>query len=171
MDFQPAQPPIPDVPLKAPSNFFNRTLFICITALFVGFMLGIITWSILPFGKTEITTSSPLPISKINESKLPISLELLTNPIVYEWRGSVRGKITNKDESTFTLTDDNGNSIRITNQAPNRGVFKTIFSNKGEKMGKPILLKDIPIGTKLEGDFFIFRDDPNTPVGSFFLLE
>lgn len=171
MDFQSTQSQIPVVPVRSPSNFFNKTLLICITLLFVGFILGIITWAILPFGKTDVTLPPSRTVSKIDESNLPISLSLLTNPIVYEWRGSIKGKMTVKDEHTFALIDDKGNSITITDLPPNGGVFKTIFLNKSDKPSRPLSLRDIPLGSVLRGEFFVFKDGPNTPVGSLFIKE
>lgn len=171
MDPQSAQPQIPIVTVKSPSNFFNKTLLICVTSLFVGFILGIITWAVLPFGKTEVTVPPSRTVSKIDESKLPVSIELLTNPIVYEWRGSVFGKITKKDEHTFTLVDEKNNTITITDIPPNGSIFKTTFINKADKLSKPLSLKDIPVGSTLRGEFFVWKTGPNIPVGSLFFKE
>lgn len=145
----------------------------------LGFILGLISSSIiLPFGKLPIFSpqiakvTAPPPSSKpaIDESKLPISLALLTNPIVYEWRGSVKGKITKKDEHTFTLIDDQGNSITIADKMPSGDIFKPMFFDKSN-IRKQIYLKDIPVGNVLLGDFFIFKGGPNTPVGSSFIKQ
>lgn len=178
MDYQSIQPKTPIVPIKSPFNPFNKTLFIYLMVLLVGFFLGFVSWYIVPFGKPSIlpqkTTvsvpiSSPKPTN--DESKLFISLSLLTNPIVYQWHGSVEGKMTKKDEHTFTLVDEKGNNITITDLLPNGDVFKTMFLNKDDRQGKPISLKDIPVGSIIRGGFFIFKGYPNIPIGSEFVKK
>lgn len=174
MDIQPAQPEIPTTPnvlLKPSTKFFNKTFFIPIFTLIVGFALGFFTWSILPSQKTKTALPAPSPTPAIDESKLPVSLSLLTNPIVYEWRGSVKGKLAGKNDSVFTLVDERNNSIIITNLTTGGGRFNTLFFNTIEDEQKRTTLKDIPIGSTLRGDFFIFKDGPNTPVGSLFVKE
>lgn len=176
MDIQSAQTENPTVLTKPPSNPLSNKIFIYIAISLLFFSLGWIARpSLLPFG----TLSIPLPsqIAKVNspspspqsaiESKLPVSLSLLNNPIVYEWRGSVTGKITKKDDHTFTLVDEKGNSITIYDKMPSGDIFKAIFYDKANK-NKKISLKDIPIGSLLLGDFFIFKGAPNTPVASYF---
>lgn len=143
----------------------------------MGFSLGFYTTSIFPVNNTptsssqkEFTLSSTPPKPSFDESKLPISLSLLTNPIVYEWRGSVKGKLTKKDERTFTLVDEVGNSIAITDTTASGAKFKTMFFDKADQT-KQISLKDIPLGSILLGDFFIFTGATNTPVGSMFIKQ
>ena len=170
MNGQSAQqnPSILTQPPVKPIRSVNR-IIIPIVTLLLGFFLGAITLSVLPFGKlpfftslqkTTVTSPSSLPKPTIDESRLPISFLLLTNPIVYEWRGSVKGKITKKDEHTFTLVDDKSNTITITDLPPNGGVFKTRFFNKINEDQKLTSLKDIPLGSSLWGDFFIFKGGP-----------
>lgn len=160
------------------NNPINKSLIIPILTLLVGLLLGFFAFSILSFGKlsvppwqkTQFDLPTPPP-QPIDESKLPISLSLLANPIVYEWRGSIRGKITSKDEHIFTLTDEKGSSIQITDLPPYGSVFKTLFFNRVNDKEERTFLKDIPLGSILRGDFFIFKGGPNTPVGSVFVKE
>lgn len=105
--------------------------------------------------------------------RLAVSPDLLSTPIVYEWRGSVIGKVIGKDDHTFTLEDDNGNQLRITDIQPNGRVFKTVFLDVDvleEGRAKEITLRDIPIGTTLRGEFWVFNTGRNTPVGSMFKI-
>lgn len=178
MNGQPAQPDNPTI-LARPSNSpLNRKTFIYIVVLLLVFLLGFISSSVLPFRKlpilspqvAKITAPSTTPKPSIDESKLPISLALLTNPIVYEWRGSVKGKLTQKDDHTFTLVDDQGNSITITDITAIGDKFNIQFYDKTNNR-KQILLDTIPLGSILLGDFFIFRDGPNIPVGSLFMKQ
>lgn len=161
--------------VKSSSSIFKSAIAIPIITLLLGFGLGFLAKSILPLNKTpaaptQKATLSSTPKPSIDESKLPISLSLLTNPIVYEWRGSVEGKLTKKDEHAFTLLDDQNNSITITDKMPSGDVFKTVFFDKSNS-NKQISLKDIPLGSTLLGDFFIFKGGPNTPVGSSFIKQ
>lgn len=104
---------------------------------------------------------------------LPISLRLLQNPAVYEWRGDVNGKVVAKDEHTLTLEDEKGFKITVTDILPNGGgTFKTKYFKYLKKTdSRPIelTLKDISLGTMLRGEFFIFKNFPDTPVGSQFV--
>lgn len=168
-------PASPAIIPKSSSNLFGKAL-IGTSLLLLGFSLGFFSSSLWPNGKqttqtnqlVEVTNPSPSPLKPvIDESKLPISFALLTNPIVYEWRGGVKGKVTQKDGGNFILTDEQGNSITITNKMPSGDIFKTLFFDKNKK----ISLQEIPLGTILLGDFFIFKDGPNTPVGSAFVKQ
>ena len=116
-------------------------------------------------------------LSKQDESKrtpkeiLPIGQSLLTNPAVHSWRGSVEGKLISKDDHTFTLEDSKGNRITITDIMPTGGYYNTVFNKPGDN-GKveQVLLKDIPLQTKLRGDIWVFRGAENTPIGGLFSL-
>jgi len=103
---------------------------------------------------------------------LPVDDEILTNPIVYEWNGGVKGKIVNKDAHTFTLEDEKGNKITITDIIPTGEIFKTIFRAAPDKDGnsKVIPLSEIPIGTTLRGNFWIFGTGKKVPVGGMFFI-
>lgn len=179
MNGQSVQPENPVVLAKSPSNPPNRRIFIYAAVLLLGFFIGSITWSVLPFEKlpffsspqkTKVAQPSPAPKPALDESKLPVSLALLQNPIVYEWRGSVKGKMTQKDDHIFTLADEGGNSITISDKMPSGDKFKAMFFDKSS-INKEISLKDIPLGSILLGDFFIFKGGPNAPVGSSFIKQ
>ncbi|MDP3998113.1 MAG: hypothetical protein Q8P89_00660 [bacterium] len=174
MDIQSAQQEN-SIPLSI--SLIKKTLPV-ITLLF-GFFLGLLVWPILPFGnlsvpppppETNVALPSPSAKPTIDESKLPISWSLLTNPIVYEWRGGVKGKLISKNEHDFTLVDEQGNSITITDKMPSGNVFKPMFFDKSN-ISKQISLTDIPLGSILLGDFFIFKGSPNTLVGSSFIKQ
>lgn len=162
--------------VKSSSSILKSAVVIPVIILLLGFGLGFLVKSILPLNKTptvptQKTTLSSTPKPTIDESKLPISLSLLTNPIVYEWRGSVKGKLTQKDEHTFTLVDDKGNSITITDTTSTGAIFKTMFFDISNKSKQESSLSATPVGSILFGDFFIFKNGPNTPVGSSFTKQ
>lgn len=177
------------------SGLFKTSVIIPLITLFLGFSLGFYAISIFPVNNTptsssqkEFTLSSVPSKPTIDESKLPISLSLLTNPIVGRWRGYVQGKLTKKDERTlnlvdfqgnpikreghtFTLADDKGNSIIITDITPSGDKFNTIFYDVSNKKKEEASLSAVPIGSYLSGDFWIFKGGPNTPVGGMFTKE
>lgn len=163
---------LPSVVVNGAKKRINyRLISLGLLILLTGMLLGVVL-SRYVF-KTQINVPSitqPLPL-KIDESKLPISLPLLLNPIVYEWRGSVQGRLTEKKENYFTLTDPNGNSITINDKVPSGEVFKAVFYEKTESKWKEVSLKDVPLGSNLLGDFFIFKGAKNTPVGSSFKVD
>lgn len=122
-----------------------------------------------PTPQNPISQIKPASPSKqiISEDELPIGIDLLKNPIVYQWRGSVEGTLIAKDEESITLSSK-GAKITIPLYAPS-GKRRTPFNNsKGE-----VDLKDIPLGTNLRGDFFVipWPNDKNKIVGSLFTVE
>lgn len=179
MDGQSAQQEKPVVFTKFPGSMLNKVVFVSVTTLLLGFFLGFLIRSLEPFNKVPsllpqqvVSPSSLSQKPTLDESKLPISLSLLTNPIVYEWRGSVKGKLVNKNEHTFTLVDDKGNSITITDIMATGDKWKTIFFEQiSQKEQKESSLSAIPIGSTLLGDFFIFKGGPNIPVGGLFVKQ
>lgn len=138
--------------------------------LILGFILGFASKTfLLPQKDSPLVATKPA----FDESKLPISMSLLTNPVVYEWRGGVKGKMTKKDEHTFTLTNDQGQSITISDTTISGDKFNTLFFDTIKDKTKPssasaVLLKDIPLNSILEGDFFVFKNGPNIPIGGMF---
>lgn len=146
-----------------------RLIFLMLFVLLVGFLLGLGAKSSL--FKNLDKTILPPPQPQIDESKLPISLSILQNPLVYEWRGSVRGKIIAKNEHLFTLEDDKKNQIIITDKSPSGSVFRTVFFKKSANKWKEASSSAVSIGDNLRGEFFIFKGGNNTPVGSAFWVE
>ena len=138
--------------------------------LLVGLELGLFTSRIIFPAPPQ--QSAPTP--QITKSDLPISLALLKNPIVGDWRGNVTGKVIAKDEHTLTLEDDKGNKITVTDLMPSGSfTFKTMFLKYSKKTNsRPIelTLKDISLGTMLRGEFFVFKNFPDVPVGSQFII-
>lgn len=158
----------PPVSVKASTTFLNKQVLIYIGVLLLGFFLGFGTLFFLG-GKIPIFSSLPKK-STIDETKLPISLSLLKNPIVYQWSGSVKGKLIKKDEHNFILIDDQGNSITITDILPSGEKWKAIFFDKANK-NKETSYSAIPLNSTLVGNFFIFKTDHNRPVGSSFIKQ
>lgn len=138
-----------------------------LVALLLGIVLGL-GLSFLLLGQKQGTQT---PVASVSELESSITIDLLKNPIVYEWRGSVTGVLIDKTEHTFTLEDAEGNRITITNKLPSGEIYKTIFVRtlpSGET--EDISFNDIPIGTTLRGEFWIFRGAKDVPIGGTFVV-
>lgn len=146
------------------------TILLPLSTLFLGLLIGIVA-SRLMTPPQQIPPQQAAKPQTNQSTNLPISLKLLQNPAVYEWRGSVNGKVVAKDEHTLTLEDDKGNKITVTDLLPNgSGTFKTMYLKKTDSRPTVLSLKDIPLGTTLRGEFFVFKNFPDTPVGSLFTI-
>lgn len=106
----------------------------------------------------------------IEEDKLPIAVDILQNPLVYEWRGSVEGVLVAKDEKYIILEKNNQEITILISSDPNGTKFFNIegIPNKQKNNKNFIELVDIPIGTQLRGDFWIFPDRKNQLIGNVF---
>lgn len=157
-------------------SILSSKLLIYALILLVGILIGYFSYSMLPFGKSTVvstpqslnTTPSNPSQPSITEDKSPVSISLLTNPIVYEWRGSITGKLTTVNPDSYVIKDDKGNSITLFYKTPSMDPWKTVFLQSDGKEWKDTTLGAISIGSTLRGDFFIFKDSPNTPVGNSF---
>lgn len=123
--------------------------------------------------KAPVQQSTQVPSEPtIKESESPVAFDILKNPLVYEWRGSVTGKLTAKDDKSITLSDDNGNSIVIPITPSSEKVVGTQFYKRGTNKTQygTISYMDIPIGTLLRGDFFVAKNEKNRIIGSSFTV-
>lgn len=167
-----------DDQLSQPTNPTSNSpiiyIFVGIILLIAGFTLGFIIKPIINPQTTNEPQATNAPLSQkstFNESQLPISLNILQNPLVYEWRGNVRGKLIAKDQNSLTLEDKTGNKLIITNKTASGSIFKTVFFKKSGSAWKEASSSAISVGNNLRGEFFIFKDGNNTPVGSAFWVE
>lgn len=160
---------------KKPSLVLNILLILLVFSL--GVILSSLWWYLkfpkkVTVSKEVCPSSSGFDTSKISINNLPVGVSIFTNPAINDWRGTVNGKIISKNEHTFTLENDQGNKITITDNMKMGGHYNTIFNKLGEK-GKveQVKLKDIPIGTKLLGDIWVFKADKDTPIGGIFSFK
>lgn len=143
--------------LKGPSRTFGNIFLVVVLALVLGFVMGFVLRSVKPFNNffttTPQTTSPPISSqATITEQELPFGLTVLKNPLVYQWRGSVEGTLTKKDQNSITLSKD-GNTITI----PLDETVPFFDPRKGrtERGLEPTFLnEDITIGMYLRGEFF-----------------
>lgn len=96
---------------------------------------------------TELITPSITPNPTEIEENLPVDKSVLKEPMIYQWKGSVEGKLISKTENTFTL-EKNGRQIVI-KTLDNYSEFTKI------PLGKNIVLKDIPLQANLIGTVLI----------------
>lgn len=167
----------PNISQSGKQNFSLLSILLPLFTLLVGFALGLLVSRIIfPVStpSTQQLTTAPETTKAELPADLPIGLDLLKNPAVYEWRGDVNGKVVAKDEHTLTIEDEKGNKITVTELLPDgHGTFKTTYLKYLKKTNsRPIelTLKDITLGTMLKGEFFVFRNFPDTPVGSMFAI-
>jgi hypothetical protein len=147
---------------------------------FTGILLVLIIAILLIAGIYFVTGSGLLSTStcECNEAKIcddsakTVSNSLLTDPMVYEWRGSVKGKLVAKDLHTFTL-EYRGNRFTVTDVMAGGKVFKFKFMKTLEDgTAQELALADIPLQTNMIGDFWVLNGGPNTAVGgTYHLME
>lgn len=156
----------------SPTPWFKRKLL-------WGFLLVLI---LIPVGFYVfkiyfLKTPSPKPAEVSSEAafkaeEFPIAVDILKNPMVYEWRGSVEGTVTKKDDKSIILEKD-GKSITVTiDLNPNYTGTKFFTGrgvNKNEK-AKTLSIDEIRIGSYLRGDFFVFPHKKNEMMGSSFMV-
>lgn len=155
---------------RNPLKFIREllTTILALSFLIILVIIGLIYFKILDVKQLSPVTTLITNLA-IQENKLPVSLSLLQNPIVYEWAGSVEGKITAKDGHSFVIEDGKGSkiTIKITNVVPGSNtVFNTLYFDNIK--GKPTTLDSISLGRTLRGTFYIFKDYPDTPIGGSF---
>jgi len=112
--------------------------------------------------------------STLEESQSPIAFDILQNPMVYEWRGSVEGTLVAKDDKSITISDDKRNKITIIVASSSKEITGTKFykteaiPDKDGRRFTEVTIDNIPLGTKLHGDFFVFPHNKNELIGSSF---
>ncbi len=155
-------------------KLFQAGMFLAISPLFVLAFLWLRDQPLFQSKKQTIQNSpSSATLKTITESELPIALDILKNPMVYEWRGSVEGTLTKKDDKSITLTDDKGQKITIlVDLSPNGTKFFYLpkVPNKTKSADNYIKLDNIPIGSKLTGEFWVFLDRKNEMKGGSFTV-
>lgn len=114
-----------------------------------------------PEGKTETPT--------VTQEELPISLSLLKNPIIYQWRGTVKGTLVAKDEDSITIRDEQGNSIVIHLPVLPAGE-KLDFIVKRQGGETTLLpLENIPLNASVQSEFIVPQDNEDILVGTDFI--
>ncbi|MBI4036633.1 hypothetical protein HY386_02025 [Candidatus Daviesbacteria bacterium] len=171
--------------LMSPSPFYSKKIFyllvmvviLTLVELFLlnyfGIKLNLLANPFQPATPTS-TPSASLSGKTLDESESPIAFDILKNPLVYEWRGSVVGTLVAKDEGSITISDDKGNKIVIFVQGSSKEIYGTKFykpeaiPDKDGKRFTEVTVDKIPLSTKLHGDFFVFPHRKNELVGSSF---
>jgi len=159
---------------KKQSGFANDFLVFSLTSFVFGSLVtGIFLhlFVINKISKEQVACKEKIVFTKEIEEKIPVNLSILTNPMVQQWRGNVKGKLISKTDHTITLEDIDGNQITITDLAASGEVFKWIFFDKPvNNEAKQISLEEISVGSTLLGEFWIFQDGKNVPLGGMFKI-
>lgn len=126
------------------------------------------------FRKSPAPPAPPPPTATnaLEETDSPIALDILKNPAIYQWTGSVEGTVEAGDNTSITIVTKNNHSITIPiDSSPNGTKF---YSNKPGKDSKAqsLTINDMRIGSKVRGDFFIIPGKKNEMrAGSFVIIE
>ncbi len=106
----------------------------------------------------------------VSEKSLPLSSSILTNPLIYQWKGELAGAVSAKTDKSFTLTSK-GSSLKVTYIKGYTSIYDVPSQNE-------ISLNQLAIGTLLRGEVWItskagvgFTAVPNDPVGGVFYVD
>lgn len=153
-------------------RWMQIALFIAFSPLLVLAFLWIKDQSL--FQPKQSTPPVATSSAVIKEENLPIALDILQNPLVYEWRGSVEGTLVAKDEKSITLEKDRKRIILPINPGPAGVKFYTkgLFIAEPTKEDRFLSIDKIAIGTKLRGEFWVFPSKKDQLfTGSFTVIE
>jgi hypothetical protein len=135
-------------------------------AMVVVLLFGVVNYLTIRKLSKEYSFCSDKLSSVLNEKKWRVSPSLLTNPVVYEWRGSVKGKLVRKDEHLLVIEKE-GVTVEVTDLTASgkwNWEFHRLINGKTDNVS----LKDISIGTWLAGDVWAFKETPDKLVGGAF---
>lgn len=139
-------------PAKFPSG---RFLLILVGILIINSLIGF--WAARTF-----IAAYPLPKEQIN---LPVSQELLQNPIFSNWTAHIKGRVVAKTNDSFTIAqiieeynpdgstvikDADGKTMEIAN-VTGRTVFKKDPGTKNVQDASQVSLPDIQVGSIVSG--------------------
>lgn len=163
----------------SPTPFYRNRLFLIFTfiVILVLIPLGFYIFKTYFLKTPEKTLPQQTQVSSkstIEESESPISFDILQNPLVYEWRGSVEGTLVAKDNESITIAKDGQKITLPIDPGPNGIKFYTKESFKigPEKDNHFLTIDKIPLGTKLRGEFWVFPSKKEQLfTGSFTVIE
>lgn len=133
-------------PTQKPSPKF---LIFASAGFIISFILGSAI-SYFIFSNKNTTEKSVETEKTVAESKIPIGISLLENPIVYQWRGSVEGTVIAKEGQSITV-EHKGDKLTMPYNAAST-FFGPLVNKKRDKLTPD----KIAIGTYVRGEFFTF---------------
>ncbi|MBI4058707.1 hypothetical protein HY404_00550 [Candidatus Microgenomates bacterium] len=157
-------------------------IIISFLTLFLGLVIGIFSSPYILPQKDINNPAQPSNRSftqekQVKEPELPISLELLKNPLLYEWRVGAKGKLIAKDDDKIVLQDSSGHTLTVPNRL-SRGDDKIatkfyIVEENGQGGATAVKLEVIPLGVQLYGSLFIkpIADNKNRILGDQFIYD
>lgn len=164
----------PQLPVVSPNAFKFRLLGILLVLIILLFIFAALNYfKILDF---QIIKSNLFPnrsseqqsIQKLTNDlqSLPVSLSLLKNPVVYQWRGSVEGNIVEKSSTSITISKNNNLITLPVKVGPNG----TKFASPSGTLVKQLSVDEVRLGDYVRGDFFVSPLNKNKPFGAFFQI-
>lgn len=90
----------------------------------------------------------------ISKNEVPVPINILKNPIIYEWQGSVKGIVASKSENRFVIK--NGSNI-LTVSFLNNFTTLAIRGTANE-----YTLEELPIGSEIGGIVWVTGKDSDT---------
>lgn len=97
---------------------------------------------------------------------LPVALDILKNPAVYQWSGAVEGNVTEKKIDSITISKNNHSITISVIPGPNG----TNFASQSGTVLKQLSVGDVKIGDYIRGAFFVSPVDKNKIMGSYFSI-
>lgn len=129
----------------------TTTILYILLALAIGFGAGYLVFRNTP----------PSDISSIQNEISPVSKSKWDNKVITSWQVDVRGNLTARDQSSFTLNYE-GNSITLPLTE------KTTFSDTRDPTNfKPVDFNALPLGTFMRGVVNIDREKGIFGAGSY----
>lgn len=142
-----------------------------VVCLFVIFSAGKLMLSRMKNnGESNMSQNAP---ANVKRPVYAVSDELLSNTAITQWRAGVEGVVTEKFDDGFTLTADNGKTIRMyfSRKSGEAWNYRFINQSTDTDIMKTVPFDELPLQTRVNGGFWVFDDDNNRPVADVFLIQ
>ena len=134
--------------IQASKNFPLKFVFIGIGVIVYTLLIFYLAAKFQPFSAKELKQ----PEVAITQEESPISIDLLRNPVVYQWSGSVEGTLTAKTEDSITLNNKDASlTIPVTTHRK-RNIF---FYRYKEGTSSALTIDRLELGTFMVGQFWV----------------
>lgn len=125
--------------------------------------IGVMRQTVERVTLSKSSTENSLSTPAITED-LPISRELLNNKMVTQWRGNFEGQLISKTDSSFIIQDEKGNTLNLSTITPTGEKWKVIFMDGRSDERRMISSEEVPMNSKVLGDFWILPGGKNIPI-------
>lgn len=154
-------------PAQSVSNANPRRFLPFVLILILGFLLG---WGVSRFLPSPLSLQTPS--AQIAEADLPIGLSILKNPVTNQWQGSAKGVLAAKSVDSMTIANKGATLVVPLKTGSQETVFfkRRSVIRPGDQPAGPISLEEIPIGSKIEGNFLVSSQDKDKIIGGTFYI-